>query len=64
MILCKSVYLNATSTLERRFRAVSVVECRPKAVNAGINTLRYQTVIIQVVDIANLLESLRFRLIT
>ena len=62
--LRRPVYLNATSTLERRFRAVYVVECRPMTVSVGINMWRFQTFKAQVVDIANLLESLRFRLIT
>ncbi len=60
----KSVYLNATSTLERRFRAVCVVECRPMTANAGINILRYQMFNTQVTDFVNLLEPLRFWLIT
>jgi hypothetical protein len=60
MVVRKSVYLNATSTPERRFRAVCVVERRPTTVNARIITLRFQTFITQVIDIANLLKSLRF----
>jgi hypothetical protein len=63
-IFCGSVYLNATSTLERSFRAVCAVECRPMTVSAGINILRFQMFKLQVIDISNLLDSLRFRLMT
>ncbi len=53
LIFRKSVYLNATSTLERCFRTVCVVECRPITVSVGIKILRFQTLIIQVTDISN-----------
>jgi len=64
MIFRESVYLNATSTLERRFCAVCAAETRPMKVNAGFNILRFQMFKLQVIDFINLLESLRFWLIT
>jgi hypothetical protein len=60
----KSVYLNATSTLERRFRAICAAECRPMTVNAGFSILRFQMFNAQVVDFPNLLETSRFGPIT